>query len=97
MIKSRARTSVSAVIATGHQLNRRSFNVAQDTLVYMLLKECGHVLARPPPNVVRAIKSRDTLRVHRVHSHLYLEPSICDQITQDIWCCKQGLHEAFSS
>ncbi len=66
----------------------RCFSVAQHTYMYTLLKECGHMRPRPPPNVVWAIGSQCVLNASWVHSHLYLELTTCVQITRNacqIW------------
>lgn len=41
-------------------MSRRSFSMAQDTFMYTLLKEHGHMWLRLPLNVVRAIGSNLT-------------------------------------
>ena len=54
----------------GRQLSRQSLNVALDTSVITLLKECGHI---PPLNVVWAKDLNASTT----------EQTTCDQITKD--------------
>lgn len=78
-----------------HHFRRRPFSGAQDTFAYTLLKECGHKQPRPPPNVVCAIGSQCAPDASWVHSHLYLELSTYDGITDVNARCEGGRSSSF--
>lgn len=56
-----------ACLRRGHQLSMRSFSMAQDTIAYILQKECGHM--EPHPNVVWVIRSQCVQNMSWMHSH----------------------------
>lgn len=70
------------------KLTTQSFNVAGDASAFTLFSMCRHM------TTLKCGLTDWILSVFLLHSHPYLEPSTCDQTTQDVFGAKheQGLY-----